>query len=182
MIAAVAFVAIVVGGFYGYRQSPQVDASQPAAASSAPPAAAPTATAQPQGPFIAPSETAAANRAPAAVPEPSADPQPEESRRPNAAAGHIARPRPAAAAKAGSQASPRKEVCSDAAAALGLCTMTPEDRKPAEAVAAVKAAAASPGATEPGKAGPQEAPRGEGCTEAVEALGLCTPAATRRGE
>jgi hypothetical protein len=173
---AAVLAAIAVLGYYGYRQSSPVEAPQPAAArseaasDSAP--AKPDDAAQTESPAAPPPETPLADQA---------DPQPAESRRPNAA-GLIARPKAADAGTAGTQAPPRQEVCTDAVAALGLCTMTPEERNLAEAVAAVKAAAASPDATEPGKAGPQEAPRGEGCTEAVAALGLCTPATTRRGE
>ena len=53
--------------------------------------------------------------------------------------------------------------------------MTPEQKKQAEAAAAIKAAIAPPQATDAGKAGGQEPPRQEACTEAVAALGLCTP-------
>jgi hypothetical protein len=60
--------------------------------------------------------------------------------------------------------------------------MTPEERGLAEAAAAVNAAVAPPAATESGKAEQQEPPREEACTEAVAALGLCTPASTQRGE
>ena len=176
MAGAAILAAVAVLGYYGYRQNSPVDVPQPppsrseAASDSAP--AKPDDAAQTESPAAPPPVTPIADQA---------DPQPEESRRPNAAAGLIVRPK-VDAGKAGTQAPPRQEVCTDAVAALGLCTMTPEERNLAEAVAAVKAAAASPDATEPGKAGPQEAPRGEGCTEAVAALGLCTPAATRRGE
>jgi hypothetical protein len=107
--------------------------------------------------------------------------EPEEARRPNSASGLIARPRRSGAGKAGGQAPARQDVCTDAAAALGLCTMTPEDRKLAEAAAAVNAAMAGPQAADSGEAR-QPPPRQDACTEAVAALGLCTPESTRRGK
>jgi hypothetical protein len=57
--------------------------------------------------------------------------------------------------------------------------MTPEERKLAEAVAALKAAAASPEATDPGAAGREASSRQGECTEAVAALGLCAPASNQ---
>jgi hypothetical protein len=169
---AAVLAAIAVLGYYGYRQNSPVDVPQPPPASSEAAAAKSDDAAQTASPEAPPPEAPLADRA---------EQQPEETRPPNAAAGLITRPKAADAGKAGRQAPPRQEVCTDAVAALGLCTMTPEDRKLAEGVAAVKAAAANPEATESRKAGPQ-APRGEGCTEAVAALGLCTPATTRRGK
>lgn len=189
---AAVLAAIAVLGYYGYRQSSPVDVPQPAAASSeAASSGDPAGTAAVGGDAAAgdsaltKADDAAQSASPAAPPPEApladrADQTPEESRRPNAAAGLIARPKAGAAGKAGRQAPPRKEVCTDAVAALGLCTMAPEERNLAEAVAAVKAAAASPDATEPGKAGPQVPQRQGECTEAVAALGLCTPASTQR--
>ena len=169
--SAAVLAAIAVLGYYGYRQSLPVDVPQPPPARGEATAAKADDGAQTSSPAAPPPET------PLAV---QADQQPEESRRPNAAAGLIARPKAADAGKAGRQAPPRKEVCTDAVAALGLCTMTPEERKLAEDVAALKAAAASPEATGPGAAGREASPRQEECTEAVAALGLCTPASTQR--
>ena len=182
--------AIAVLGYYGYRQSSPVDVPQPAAASSeAASSGSPTGTAAVGGDAASGDAAAAksddgAQAASPAAPPPEApladqaDRQPEESRRPNAAAGLIARPKAADAGKAGRQAPPRQEVCTDAVAALGLCTMTPEERNLAEAVAALKAAA-SPEASEPGGAGGQEPQRQGECTEAVAALGLCAPASNQ---
>jgi hypothetical protein len=170
MAGAAVLAAIAMLGYYGYRQNSPVDAPQPPPASSEAAPAKPDDGAQTASPAAPPPEAPLADQA---------DRQPEESRRPNAAAGLIARPKAAAAGKAGRQAPPRQEVCTDAAAALGLCTMTPEERKLAEAVAALKAAAASPEATDPGKAGRQESPRQGECTEAVAALGLCAPASNQ---
>ena len=163
--------AIAVLGYYGYRQSSPVDVPQPPPARSEAAPAKPDDGAQTASPAAPPPETPLVDHA---------DRQPEESRRANAAAGQIGRSRSADAGKAGRQAPPRKEVCTDAVAALGLCTMTPEESKLAEDVAALKAAAASPEATGPGAAGREASPRQEECTEAVAALGLCTPASTQR--
>jgi hypothetical protein len=188
---AAVVVALVALGYFGYRQGSPVDAPQPPPASSEAgggpagtaavdgDAASGDATsaksgdaARPASPVTLPPKPAVADRAPA----PDSDP------RANAAAGRIVRPRPGDAGKAGRQAPPREEVCTEAVAALGLCTMTPEERGLAEAAAAVNAAVAPPAATESGKAEQQEPPRQEACTEAVAALGLCTPASTQRGE
>jgi hypothetical protein len=177
MAGVAVLAAVAVLGYYGYRQSSPVEVPQPPpsrseAAGDSAPAKADDA-AQSESPAAPPPEMSLADRA---------DQTPEESRRPNAAAGLIARPKAGAAGKAGRQAPPRQEVCTEAVAALGLCTMAPEERNLAEAVAAVKAAAASPEATEPGKAGPQVPQRQGECTEAVAALGLCTPAPPQRRE
>ena len=109
-----------------------------------------------------------------------ADRETVELRQAKAAAGPPASPQAADGAKAGRRAPPRQELCTEAAAALGLCTMTPDQKKQAEAAAAIKAAIARPEATDAGKAGRQELPRQETCAEAVAALGLCTPAPTQR--
>ncbi|MDH3320244.1 MAG: hypothetical protein OEO84_11230 [Betaproteobacteria bacterium] len=180
-----AIAAIAVTGYYGYRQSSLVEVPQPAAASGARRAdAAPVKsdeTAQPVSPPAAPLETPIADRAPVVETEPRADRESEKSRPANAAAGQIARPRASAAGKARNQQL-RQEVCTQSVEALGLCTMTPEERRQAEAVAALKAASARPEATGPGPAGALEAPRPEPCTEAVEALGLCARGSTQRSE
>ena len=147
LVAAVALSAVVMLGYYGYRQSSSVHAPQPEAARSAGPAIA-----APQEPEEA-SQPAIHVAATPEETEPRVD-APEESRRPNAAAGLIARPGAAGAGKAPGQAPQRKEVCTQAVEALGLCTMTPEERKLAESVAALKAASARPGTAGPPKAAP----------------------------
>ncbi len=178
-------VALVALGYFGYRQDSPVDARQPPPASSAAGAGPAAGTAAGDGAQAA-SAAAAPPEAPLAE---RVDPQPEEASRTNAAAGLIARPRAAGAAKAPGQVPPRKEVCTPAVEALGLCTMTPEEQRRAEAVAASKAtipqpqaASARPETASPPEAEPQEAPRAQACTEAVAALGLCKPATTQRGE
>jgi hypothetical protein len=170
-VAAAALVAVVALGYYGYRQNALVEAPSPAAASSTSAEEA----GRPASGAAVPAEPPLANREPAET-------EPEEPRRPNAAAGVIARPRPAAAAKAAGQPSARKEVCTAAVAALGLCTMTQEDRRLAESVADLKEAVAKPQAAEPGTARAQDVVRPEACTEALAALGLCTPAPKAKGE
>jgi hypothetical protein len=68
--------------------------------------------------------------------------------------------------------------------ALELLAPAPKDlgqipKKEAETAPATKAAIARPEATDAGKAGGREPPRQEACTEAVAALGLCTPRPTQ---
>jgi len=173
LAGAAVLAAIAVLGYYGNRQSSPVDVPLPPPASSEAAAAKSDDGALTQTPAAPPPEAPLADQA---------DQHPEESRRPNAAAGLILRPRADVAGTAGRQAPPRQEVCTDAVAALGLCTMTPEERKLAEAVAARKAAVARTEAADGGSAGRDEPPRQASCTEAIAALGLCTPTSTRKGE
>lgn len=203
IVGTAVLAAIVVLGYYGYRQRLLVDAPQPPAASSEAngrggpagagvigrdAAAGDTApakvddSAQPASPATAPPETPLAGPTPAAAIPPRADRETVELRQEKAAAGLSARPQAADAATAGRRAPPRQELCTEAVAALGLCTMRPDQKKEAEAAAAIKAAIARPKATDAGKAGQQEPSRQEACTEAVAALGLCTPAPTQRRE
>lgn len=190
IVGTAVLAAIAVLGYYTYSQRSLVVAPQPPAASSeAAGSGGPAGTAvvggdaaagdsaraksdegdQTESPAVLPPETPLADRA---------DQQPEEARRPSAAAGLITRPRPGGAGKAGGQAPARQDVCTDAVAALGLCTMTPEDRELAEDVAAVNAVKARPEVADSGKAGAQGP--ADACTEAVAALGLCAPAPTRK--
>jgi hypothetical protein len=203
IVGIAVFAAIAVLGYYSYRQRSLVDAPQPQPASSEASgrggsagagvigrdAAADETTpakvddiAQPASPATAPPEKPLAGPTPAAAIPPRAGREGVEVRQEKAAAGLSARPPAADAATAGRRAPPRQELCTEAAAALGLCTMTPDQKKQAEAAAAIKAAIARPESTDAGKAGPQEPPRQEACTEAVAALGLCTPAPTQRRE
>ncbi len=203
IVGIAVFAAIAVLGYYSYRQRSLVDAPQPPAASSEASgrggsagagvigrdAAAGDTTpakvddiAQPASPASSPPGTPLADRTPAVGSEQRADRETVELRQEKAAAGLSARPQAADAATAGRRAPPRQELCTEAAAALGLCTMTPDQKTQAEAAAAIKAAIARPQATDAGKAGPQEPPRQDACTEAVAALGLCAPAPTQRRE
>src|SRR5882672_10786652 len=72
----------------------------------------------------------------------------------------------------------RAEVCTEAAATLGLCATKPAQKKDRE-TAAVEAAPKRPQATD---AGAQEPPHPQTCTEGVAALGLCTPKPIQRRE
>ena len=195
--------AIVVLGYYSVRQLPPVDAPEPQPASSEASGRGSSAgagvirqdatardstlgkaadSAAPASPATAPPENPLAGPTPAAAIPPRAGRETVELRQEKAAAGLSARPPAVDAATAGRRAPPRQELCTQAAAALGLCTMTPDQKKQAEAAAALKAAIARPQATDAGKAGGQEPPRQEACTEAVAALGLCAPAPTQRRE
>ncbi len=89
-----------------------------------------------------------------------------------AAAPPVARPRATDTGKGPEQGPPRLGPCTEAFAALGLCTLKPVPRN--EAAPAAAAAAAS--------ALPQANIAGEPCTEALAALGLCTLKPNQRRE
>ncbi len=203
IVATAVLAAIAVLGYYTYSQRSLVVAPQPPAASGEASgrggsagagviggeAAARDTTpakaddvAKPASRASSPPGTPLADPRPAVGSEQRADRETVELRQEKAAAGLSARPQAADAATAGRRAPPRQELCTEAAAALGLCTMTPDQKKQAQAAAAIKAASARPEATDAGKAGGQEPPRQEACTEAVAALGLCTPTPTQRRE
>jgi hypothetical protein len=203
IVGTAVLAAIVVLGYYSVRQLPLVDAPEPQPASSEASGRGGSAgagvirqdatagestlgkaadSAAPASPETAPPENPLAGPTPAAENPPRADRETVELRQEKPATGLSARPQAADAATAGRRAPPRQELCTEAAAALGLCTMTPDQKKQAEAAAAIKAAIARPEATDAGKAGRQERPGQEACTEAVAALGLCTPIPTQRRE
>ena len=203
IVGTAVLAAIVVVGYYSVRQLPLVDAPEPQPASSEASGRGGSAdagvirqdatagdstlgkaadSAAPASPATAPPENPLAGPTPAAAILPRADRETVELRQAKAAAGLITRPKATDAGKAGRQAPPRQELCTEAAATLGLCTMTPDQKKQAEAAAAIKAAIARPQPTGAGKAGGQEPPRQVACTEAVAALGLCAPAPTQRRE
>ena len=75
------------------------------------------------------------------------------------------------AAKATGPGQPRAGPCTEAVAALGLCTLKPAARREVEA-AAVGAARPQPAGA--AKGSEREPSRQEPCTDAVAALGLCT--------
>jgi Double zinc ribbon len=204
MIAGAAFAAILVLGYYGYRQSLPANVPRPAAASTEASArSGPAGTSAAAGNVAAGDTTPATSderalpaslgtsaapgtslsgRKPAAGKEGRTERETEEPRQANSASGLIARSKAADAGKSRKRQPPRQEVCTNAVAALGLCTMTPEERRLVEATAALKAAIAEPAAREPGKAGKQGPAQGEPCTEALAALALCSPASTQREE
>jgi len=178
IVGAAVLAAIALLGYYGYRQTPLVDAPQPPAASGEASGRGGSAGAGVIGRDAAAGDTTPAKADDVAQPASPATAPPETPLADPAPAAAI----PPRAATAGRRAPPRQELCTEAAAALGLCTMTPDQKKQAEAAAAIKAAIARPEATDAGKAGGQEPPGQEACTEAVAALGLCTPASTQRRE
>ena len=188
--------AFAVLGYYGYRQRSLLDSPQSTAAGSK--ASAPDATA---GAGVIRRDAAAGDTAPAnadfsvkpttrpaiSLPQaPVADParaaavqpragrQPVESREAKAAAALITRPQATAAGKAQRREPPRPVACTESVAALGLCPPELVQKKEAETAAAV-GTIARPQANASSKAGGQESPRQEACTEAVAALGLCAP-------
>jgi hypothetical protein len=72
----------------------------------------------------------------------------------------------------------RSEACTEGAAALGLCATKSVKKKETETAAAAEAAIKRPQTTGAGNAGAQEPP----CTDAVAALGLCTLKPIQRRE
>ena len=188
--------AFAVLGYYGYRQRSLVDSPQSTAAGSK--ASAPGATAgagvirrdaaagdtEPASadfsvkpatrPAISLPQAPVADPARAAAVPPRAGRQPVESREAKAAAALITRPQATAAGKAQRREPPRPVACTESVAALGLCPPQLVQKKEAETAAAV-GTIARPQANASSKAGGQESPRQEACTEAVAALGLCAP-------
>lgn len=136
-------------------------------------------SAGPASPATALPEIPLAGPTPPAVNQPRAGRKPVDSREAKVAVAPIARTKAINEGRVSEQGPSRPEVCTEAVAALGLCTVRPAQKKEAETVAATQSIP-RPGATDTGKAGRQEPPRGEACTEAVSALGLCMP--TRRRE
>jgi hypothetical protein len=162
-VAALAAVALAGAlGYYAYSQRVQPKQPLPTAGGSSGRIEPTTVeAAQPEPPAV-PAATPAA-----AVPPPRPT-SPALARgtapRPERKTVDSPRPRPSAAGA-------RRDGCTAAVAALGLCA--PEAaRKDAVPAAAAKAPAAAPAP----ERGAQE------CTAAVAALGLCKPAPTRKGE
>jgi hypothetical protein len=202
MVGTVVVAAIAVLGYYGYRQRSLVDAHQPVAAGSE--ASGPGATAgagvirrntaagdttsakandsAPTSAAPSPPETPFAEPARAAAKPPRAGRQPVESREARVAAAPIKGSQTINAGSVREGGAFRPVVCTESVAALGLCPPESVQTKEAETAAAIKAPIARPQATDAGKAGGQEPPRQEACTEAVAALGLCTPGPTQRRE
>jgi hypothetical protein len=185
VVGAAVLAAVAALGYYTYPQLSLVDARQPPAAggeNSAAPASPAAPLLETAPPETAPPETALADPTRAAANQPRAGRQPVESQEAKAPAAPIARSQAISASRAGEQGPSRPEACTDAVAALGLCTAKPVQKKEAETADAIKAAIARSQASDAGKAGGQEPPRQEACTEAVAALGLCTPRPTQRRE
>ncbi len=190
LIALAALAAIVALVFYGYRDFLQREApSEPVVSGDA----AARAGLAKAGVIGRDAATADAGTGPAdrsATPAGSATPPPKKSRaredsvarKPvseghepvesqgaNAAAEPPVRSRKASEVDPGRQVSPRNEACTEAAAALGLCSTGP-----------AAAAGARPQAAEAAKGGGQPTPREEACPAGVAALGLCPPESTQR--
>ena len=182
IIGAVVLATIAALGYYSYRQRPLAEAPQPPAASSEPSGRGGPSGAGLTGAATAPSESPPADPTRAATSQPRAGRQPVESPEAKAAVVAITRPQGVNAGRAGERGPSRPEACTEAVAALGLCTPKPVQKKEAETSAAAKAAIARPQTTDAGKAGGQEPRRAEACTEAVAALGLCTLKPTQRKE
>jgi hypothetical protein len=184
--AILAAIAALGLGYYTYRQRSLVDAPQAPAASSktidrgasagagviGPDATAgdtkpAEADARLPRPAISPSVTPPAASASAMENQARAGRQPVESKEAKATAATIARPQAISAGRAGERGPSPQDACTEAAAALGLCTAKPVLKKQA---------------TDARKSGGQEPPFAQPCTEAVAALGLCAPATTQKRE
>jgi ribosomal protein L40E len=195
IVGTAVLAAVAALGYYSYRQRSLVDAPQPAAANSEASgrgspagagvirrdaAAGDTTSAKadssaPTSPATSPPEGSLAEPARAAADLPRAGRQPVESREARAAAAPITGSQRINAGRVRKGGTSRPVACTESVAALGLCTPESVQTKEAETAAAIKAPIARPRATDAGKAGGQESPRQEACTEAVAALGLCTP-------
>ena len=203
IVGTAVLAAIAVLGYYSYRQRLPAEVPQPPAASGEASARGAAAGAGGVGrdaaaddttpataddsavltsPATSPSGTPLAAPARAAASQRRADQQPVESQEAKAAAVPIARSQAIDASREGERGPLRPEACTEAVAALGLCALKPVQKKEEETAAAVEAAIKRPQTTDAGKASGQEPPLPQTCTEAVAALGLCTPKTTQRGE
>src|SRR2546427_8340910 len=179
--------ALVVVGYYSYRQRSLADAPQPPAASSeASGRGAPAGAGFISRDAVAdePKSASADNSAgltslatsplgtPLAAPVRAAANQPRADRQPVKSQE----------AKASEPAPLRSEACTEAAAALGLCATKSVQKKEPETAAAVEAAIKRPQTTGAGNAGGQEPPHPQTCTEALAALGPFAANPTQRRE
>jgi hypothetical protein len=200
IVGTAVVAAIAVLAYYGYRQRSLVDAPEPQAASSegggrgAPVGAGVIRRERVVGETTSPNADNSNRPASLATsPAPFADPtreteippravrRPVESRNATAAAAPIVRSPATDAGKARRLEPPRPVACTESVAALGLCPPGSVQKKEAETAVATKAIA-RPQANAAGKSGGQGPPRQEACTDAVAALGLCTPGPTQRRE
>ena len=175
-------VVAIVGfiGYYAYRHNSLVSLPPPSTAAntdatgrSGPlrPAPTPGPAATPAVPVTGPPASAVLPAG--AVPAPTtpqmtqrrASGQPAEPPESGAVAAPAARPQTTSARKADELEPPRLGPCTEKVAALGRCHAKPVPKSETEAAAAIPAAVARP----------QISNDGEQCTEAVSALGLCTP-------
>jgi double zinc ribbon protein len=185
VIVGTAVLAVSAFGYYTYRQLSFAEAPQPPAASGVSsgrvaPAeagfldvdAAASARksaddgAGPTSPATSPSEAPPAAPMRAAAIPPRAGRQPVKSQE----------------AKANEPEPSRSEACTEAAAAVGLCATKSVQKKEPETAAVAETAIKLRPTSGAGNAGGQEPPRPQACTEAVAALGLCTPTPAQRRE
>ncbi len=190
LFALAAFAAIVALVFFGYREFLQREAPSEPAASGDTAARAGLAKTGVIGRDAAAGEAGAGPADSNVTPAGSATPfsgksraredsvarkpvseghEPVESQGANAAAETAVRSREVSEVNPGGQESPKKEACTEAVAALGLCTIKP-----------AAAAGVRPQAVEAAKGGGQPTPREEACPAGVAALGLCPPESTQR--
>lgn len=203
IVGAAVLAVVAVLGYYTNRQLSLNDAPRaPAASSEASGPGAPavtrvirrdaaagdTKTDQPDNSAGLASPAASASGTQLAAPERDAANQPRASRQPEypqkakTAATLTTRPQTINTGGAREQRPSRPEACTEAVAALRLCATIPVQSKAADSAAAVDAVIQRPQRTDAGKAGGQEPPRPQPCTEAVAALGLCTLESTQRRE
>jgi ribosomal protein L40E len=201
MVGTAVVAAIAVLGYYGYRQRSLVEAPHPPATGSEASrpgaisgagvirrdaAAGDTKSAKaddsaPTSPATSSPKTPLAGPTRAAGNQPRAGRQPVESREAKADAAPTARSQAINVGRVSERGPSRPVACTESVAALGLCPPESSQKKEAETAAATRSMA-RPQANAAGKTGGQEPPRQEACTEAVAALGLCTPGPTQRRE
>ena len=183
-LAGIAAVAVL--GYYTYRQSSYADAHQPAAASrdsaGRPAPAEPVllhGNAAADAPKSVSADDGTAPIGPTTSPFGTAPAEPVRATASQARAGR--QPVKSQEAKAGESGLAHPDACTEAAAALGLCSMKSVQKRETE-TAAVEGAMKRPPATGAGNPGAQEPPRPQTCTEGVAALGLCTAKPIQRRE
>jgi hypothetical protein len=186
IVGTAILAAIIVLGYYSYSQRSLVEASEPQAAiGDASGRGAPVGAGVIRRGAVA-DDSVPTNAAtsppgiPLAVPKRATEIPPRavrrsvESRNATVAVAPIARPQATNAGNARRLEPPRPVECTESVAALGLCPPDSFQRKVAETASSTRANA-RPQANAASQAGGQEPPRQVACTEAVAALGLCTP-------
>jgi double zinc ribbon protein len=185
IVGTAVLAAVAIVGYYTYRQSSYADAPQPSAASRDPagrPAPAEPVLLEGKAAADAPKSVTAddgtASLGPTTSPFGTAPAEPVRATASQARAGR--QPVKSQEAKAGGPGSLGPQACTEAAAALGLCTTKSVQKRERE-TAAAEAAIKRPATSAAGNAGAPE-PGPQTCTEGVAALGLCTPRPTQRRE
>ena len=200
---AAIFAAISILSYYGYSKRWLVDASHPPSASNdasgrdsrtdagvvlRDAAARVTHTAKaderavPVHPASAERVTPIPGASPAAAIRSRNDREPAMSQESKVTATAVARTKASNTAKSSERGQSRDETCTEAVAALGLCTFRPAEKKETEKAVLGKAEIARPQSAAAGKAIGQELPRGQTCTTAAAALGLCAPRLPQEGK